>query len=336
MTKCILMPFLGESINQGIILSWLKPVGESIEQGEPFLEITIDKATFVVDADISGVIIAQTANPGELVPVDGIIAVIGDSGEKIPNEASNIKYPNATNNSCLLFRDELDTPKIYSSLSTLNAMRTVIAARMTKSKDEIPHFYVTTDIEMSGCYELRKKLKSEKKRVSYNDMLLKAVGMTLKKFPMVASLYTNEGYIHRDAMHVGFAVAIEPDGLEVPVIRNADKLSLFDIASKAKELATKTRNKKLLPNEFTGSVFTVSNLGGFEVDAFTAIINPGESAILAIGKIKDKPVVEKSQIVIKPIMTVTLSSDHRTIDGVLAAKFNGYLKNLLEAPEQLL
>ncbi|MHC4871381.1 MAG: dihydrolipoamide acetyltransferase family protein [Planctomycetota bacterium] len=335
MAEKITMPSFGKTVDQGIIVQWLKTAGDEIKTGENLLEVTIDKASYLVESPACGTIVCTIAEPGDLVPSNAVIGMIGSADETKPIDLESIKYPKALFDSCLLFRSTLDAPQPNCEVSELNAMRKVIAERMSNSKDHAPHFYVSTKIDMTGCYKLRKKLKAEKKRVSYNDMILKAAGLALAEFPTVAALYENGNYIHRSEMHVGFAVAIEPDGLEVPVIRNADKLSLIEVSEQAKILADKARNKKLLPDDFSGSVFTVSNLGSFEVDSFTAIINPGESAILAIGKIIDTPVAEKGEVIIKPIMNITLSSDHRTIDGVLAARFNGYLKKILESAENL-
>lgn len=335
MTDKILMPCLGTVVEQGIILFWHKKVGDSFKKGESLLEITVDKATYVIESESEGTLLQVCAVEGDLVPSGAVIAVAGNANDKIPQEFCEIKYPKAMLDSCMLYRKKLDGPVSGVVSEPLSAMRKVISDRMIQSKDNAPHFYVTTSVDMSECVELRKRLKSEKIRATYNDMIIKAAALALRKYPAVASVYTPEGYIQREEMHVGFAVAIEPDGLEVPVIRNADKVSLGEISEKSKELAEKARNKKLLPDDFSGSVFTVSNLGSFDVDSFTAIINPGESAILAVGKMKDTPVVVKGEIEIKPMMNIVISSDHRTIDGVLAARFNAYVKSLLESPQKL-
>jgi len=217
----------------------------------------------------------------------------------------------------------------------LNAMRSTIARRMTQSKLAAPHFYLTTNVDMTAAQELRLKLKKEGARISINDMIIKACGLALRRFPRVASVYTPHGYIRRDRMHVGFAVALDNEGLVVPVVRDVDRRTLAEIAADTKALIDKARANRLTVDDYSGGVFTVSNLGTFDVDHFTAIINPGESAILAVGKIVEKPVVLKGEIVIRPMMNITLSSDHRTIDGVLAARFAGCVKELLEKPEAL-
>jgi pyruvate dehydrogenase E2 component (dihydrolipoamide acetyltransferase) len=217
----------------------------------------------------------------------------------------------------------------------MSLMRTIIAKRMALSTRNAPHFYITTAIDMGEALDYRKRLKGEKIRVSVNDMIIKACALALRKFPRMASVYTPAGYVERDRMHVGFAVAVGEDGLVVPVVRDADRKPLSALAEDTRSLIEKARNKQLTTDDYTGGVFSVSNLGTFEVDQFTAIINPGEAAILAVGKIADAPCVFNKELALRPVMKITLSSDHRVLDGVLAAKFNGQVKMLLEKPELL-
>jgi pyruvate dehydrogenase E2 component (dihydrolipoamide acetyltransferase) len=278
------------------------------------------------------------ADTGNIVPSGGILAVLGDEDSEVNMDLLKaVKYPKADMDSCLLLRKKMDDPTGAGPFIPYSAMRQVVTARMTRSKLSAPHFYIGTNVDMSGCMDLRKKLKKEqKKRVSYNDMIIKACGLALRKYPQVASACIDNGYIERDNMNVGFAVALDIDGLVVPVIKDVDKVSIFDVTEQARTLAEKARSNKLLPDEFSGAVMSVSNLGGFEVDSFSAIINPGESVILAVGKIVDTPVVVKGNVEVRPIMKMTLSCDHRVVDGALGARFNGAVKSFLESPEELL
>jgi len=215
----------------------------------------------------------------------------------------------------------------------LSSVRKTIAKRLIGSKAPVPHFYVTTEIDMERAVYLRKSLKTYKKEihVSFNDVMVKAVAMALKKFPRLNASFRGDKIRYYNTIHIGMAVAIE-DGLITPVIRNADKKSLFDIAQESKELVEKAREKKLKPNEYTGSTFTISNMAMFDVENFSAIINPPEGAILAIGSIIKKPVVVDNKIEIRNRMKVTVSCDHRIIDGVTAAEFLQELKTNLEKP----
>ncbi|MHC4884879.1 MAG: dihydrolipoamide acetyltransferase family protein [Planctomycetota bacterium] len=337
MTTRLDLPYLGEPVQHGILQRWFKELGEEVKEGEVLAEVSADKASCLLESPTSGVLLAQLAKPGDLVPVESALGVLGQAGEGIPSNLDGVRYHPAPADACLMYRESIDSPTPKQPPETLSPMRMVIADRMTKSKQQAPHFYVTTEVDMTACIELRKRLKREAKaRVSYNDMILKASALALGRYPQVAALYSDAGYIHRTRRNVGFAVAVEPDGLVVPVIRDTDKLPLVEVAKKAKSLADLARKRKLTPVDFTGGVFTVSNLGSFDVDSFIAIVNPGESAILAIGKVSDQPTVVDGEIGIRPMMKMTLSSDHRVIDGVLAAKFNGTVKQLLENPDELL
>lgn len=328
------LPDLGGAVDQAAILRWIPESGAPFEEGDPLLEVTVDKATIEIPAAAGGRLRHLCALPGDLVPVGGLIAMTGEPDDGIPPAVKEVKYPRARPDFCMYYRSALDRPD--GPADPLDPMRTVVARRMCRSKAEAPHFYVRTVVDMTGCVELRKRLKQEKRRVSYNDMIVKACALALRRHPRVATAWTEGGYVARDRMHVGFAVAVEPDGLLTPVVRDADRLELTELATRSKDLADRARKHRLTPDEYTGGVFTVSNLGGFDVDAFTAIINPGESAILAVGRVADKPVAEDGACKVRPLMEMTLSSDHRVVDGVLAARFNGTVKKLLEAPDALL
>ncbi len=217
----------------------------------------------------------------------------------------------------------------------VSMMRKTIAKRLVESKNTAPHFYITVEVDMKRAIEFRTSLNStEEVKISYNDIIVKAVALTLRKHPMVNASFMGEKIVQYGDVHVGVAVALE-DGLITPVVRNADMKGLAEISFEVKELATKAREKKLKPEEFQGSTFTISNLGMFDVENFTAIINPPEGAILAVGSIIEKPVVEKGQIVVGHRLKLTLSSDHRVIDGAVGAKFLQDLKKMLENPAML-
>jgi pyruvate dehydrogenase E2 component (dihydrolipoamide acetyltransferase) len=337
MIELVRLPHLGKVVNQGIFTRWLKVTGEPVETGEPLYEVTADKVTLEVEAPAGGTLLHCSAHPGQLVPADGIVGVIGPAEANIPPEAAEARYPVAPAECALRFRSALDAHGTECPAQPLSPMRTVVAERMRQSKAEAPHFYVQSVVDMTGCMELRKRLKREERvRVTYNDMIIKACAEALKSYPQVAAVADPAGYLYPKDIALGFAVAVEPDGLVVPVVRCCGQLSLPDLAAETRSLAERARKNRLLPEEAAGSVFTVSNLGGFGVDNFTAIINPGESAILAVGAVIDTPVAFDGTVAIRPMMRITLSSDHRVIDGVLAAKFTRTVKKLLESPSDLM
>ena len=211
-------------------------------------------------------------------------------------------------------------------------MRKTIARRLAESKFTAPHFYVTVEIDMDQAVALREQiLKAENVKISYNDLVLKACAKALTRFPMVNASWLGDKIKAHGEVSIGVAVSI-PDGLITPVVRNADRRSILEISREVKDLATRARDKKLKPDEYVGSTFTVSNLGMFDVCEFTAIINPPESAILAVGAVQRVPVVSGDEIRPGHRMKVTLSSDHRVVDGALAAQFLAEVRRLLESP----
>jgi len=193
-------------------------------------------------------------------------------------------------------------------------MRKTIARRLAESKYTAPHYYVTVDVGMDRAVDLKQQLAEAGTKVSYNDMIVKAAARTLARFPMVNASWSDEAITTHAEVHIGVAVAIE-DGLMTPVVRNADAKSVMEIAAEIRDLATRARTKKLRPDEYMGSTFTISNLGMFDVTEFTAIINPPDSAILAVGSVRKLPVVVDDEIVVGNRMKLTMSSDHRVIDG---------------------
>ncbi|MBS7649666.1 2-oxo acid dehydrogenase subunit E2, partial [Candidatus Bathyarchaeota archaeon] len=221
----------------------------------------------------------------------------------------------------------------------MSSMRKAIAKRMVYSKTNIPHFYVGIEVDMTESMKLRENLMPtiEAKtgvRLSPTHLLVKAVAMALKEHPQINATYDGENIKIFKDINIGIAVGLE-DGLIVPVLRNADKMGFIQIVTEINRLVNNAREKKLREDEFVGGTFTISNLGTFDVDSFIAIINPPETAILAVGKIKDKPVVIDNKIEVRKMVTLTLSADHRVIDGIIAAKFLQRVKSLLEAPYNL-
>ena len=224
----------------------------------------------------------------------------------------------------------------------ISQMRKTIARRLAESKYSSPHFYLTVDIDVERAVELREQLnelaeEQGRAKISFNDLITKACALSLKDHPYVnASYLPDEGEIRKyNQVHMGIAVAID-EGLITPVVRNADRKGLTEIARETRELAERARDRDLEPEEFEGATFTTSNLGMFGIEEFTAIINPPNSAILAIGEIRDTPVVDDGEVVPGKRMKVTLSCDHRVVDGATGAKFLDSVRSYLEEPMNLL
>ncbi len=216
----------------------------------------------------------------------------------------------------------------------LTRMRRIVGERMTKSKQTAPHFYISMDVDMTEVSQRRISLKESGEPLvpTINDFILAAAARALRDFPSLNATFVEHGVQLYSQINLGVAVALE-DGLVVPVIRNADRLSVQELAEQTRELADKAQKKKLLPLDYEGGTFTVSNLGMLGVDSFVAIINPPQCAILAVGRVAPRVVADEEGMMIRAVMTATLSADHRVVDGAIAARFLQEVKRKLENTE---
>ncbi len=220
----------------------------------------------------------------------------------------------------------------------VSPLRQAIARRMTASKQNVPHFYITVEVDMDEAMAWRARINEalgERGKVSVNDLVVKAAALALREFPALRSSYQEGGIVRHDAIHIGIAVALE-EGLITVVLRDADKKPLAQIARESKELVERARSGKVRPEDIEGSVFTVSNLGMYEVEHFIAIINPPEAAIMAVGSVREVPVVKNGQLTVGQRMKVTVSADHRVTDGAEVARFLQVFRRYLENPLLLL
>lgn len=218
----------------------------------------------------------------------------------------------------------------------VSQMRKTIAKRLAESKFTAPHFYLTIELDMDKAIDVRTSLKEQAGvKISYNDMVIKACALALREHPAVNSAWLGDVIRRNQHVHIGVAVAVD-EGLLVPVIRFADGKGMPEIGAEVRELATKAKNKKLQPAEWEGNTFTISNLGMFGIEEFTAIVNPPDSCIMAVGGIRQVPVVKNGEIVPGNVMKVTLSCDHRVVDGASGAEFLNTFKNYMENPVTLL
>jgi pyruvate dehydrogenase E2 component (dihydrolipoamide acetyltransferase) len=221
-------------------------------------------------------------------------------------------------------------------------MRKVIARRLSESKQTIPHFYVSMDFELDGLLKLRADLNAKSPKdgpgafkLSVNDMVIKAAAVTLRRFPAVNAMWTDEAILQFQDVDISVAVAT-PTGLITPIVRKADQKGLAAISNEMKDLAARAKANKLKPEEFQGGGFSISNMGMYGVREFSAIINPPQAGILAVAAGEQRPVVKGGQLAVATVMTCTLSVDHRVIDGALAAEFMQALKGAIEDPLSLM
>jgi pyruvate dehydrogenase E2 component (dihydrolipoamide acetyltransferase) len=219
----------------------------------------------------------------------------------------------------------------------VTTMRATIARRLVTSIGPVPHFFLTTEIEMDKAAEVRRQLNEldPENKISVNDLIIKVAAVALMQHPAVNASFHEKTLRHFERADIGVAVAVE-DGLITPVVRGANAKSVGRIAREVRELAERARSRKLKPEEYTGATFSISNLGMFGIDEFTAVINPPEAAILAVGAMTPKPVVREGQVVVRQTMRVTMSCDHRVVDGATGAKFLQTFKKILENPLYLL
>jgi pyruvate dehydrogenase E2 component (dihydrolipoamide acetyltransferase) len=219
----------------------------------------------------------------------------------------------------------------------LSSMRKVIATRLVQSKAPVPHFYLAIEVNMQRVKELRESanLLDPELKLSYNDVILKACAAALRQNPEVNASFQGESIRYHHRVHLGMAVATDGGGLITPVLRNADTKNLAEVSRESKDLAARARTRKLLPEEYTGSTFSISNLGMMGIDEFSAVINPPEGAILAVGAVTEKAVVVDGRVEAGLRCRLTLSCDHRVVDGATGAKFLQSLKQILENPVYL-
>ncbi|MET4108187.1 pyruvate dehydrogenase complex dihydrolipoamide acetyltransferase [Hymenobacter sp. UYP22] len=439
----IRMPKMSDTMTEGTIAAWLKKVGDKVKSGDILAEVETDKATMELDNYEDGTLLYVGPKEGEAIPVDGILAIIGEEGADVqallggqsggsaapapaaaeaapaaattsapaPAEATPEAAPaqnggrifasplakniakdkgidlstikGSGENGRIVSRDLEAAPAakpapapaaqasqpaqpatvqseyIQAALpeqpkaapaaapaaqpadgtytdTPVSQMRKVIARRLSESLFTAPHFYLTMEILMDRAMEVRTQLNAlSPVKLSFNDMVIKAAAVALKQHPAVNSSWLGDKIRQNKVVNIGVAVAVD-EGLLVPVVRNADGKGLSSIATEVKELAGKAKSKKLQPAEWEGSTFTISNLGMFGIEEFTAIINPPDACILAVGGIKQTAVVKDGQLAIGNVMKVTLSCDHRVVDGATGAAFLQTLKALLEDPMRML
>ena len=421
----ITMPKMSDTMTEGTIASWLKKEGDEIKSGDVLAEVETDKATMELESYEDGILLYIGPKAGESVPVDGVLAVIGEKGadfnkllmaheaksktpevqaagetkvaESVPQVSAAIQTqaptPSAETRTSgsngrikvsplakklagekgydislikgtgdggrIVKRDvesfvpsvpgpskagsevpDIVLPEIvgeerYEEVP-LSQMRKIIAQRLAESKFTAPHFYLTMEINMDKAIEARQSMNEVSPvKISFNDMIVKAVAVALRQHPKVNVSWLGDRIRFNKHIHIGVAVAVE-EGLLVPVVRFADSKTLSHIATEVKNLATRAHEKKLQPEDWEGNTFTVSNLGMFGIEEFTAIINPPDACILAVGGIKQTAIVKNGQLVPGNLMKVTMSCDHRAVDGMAGSAFLQTLKELLEDPVRIL
>jgi pyruvate dehydrogenase E2 component (dihydrolipoamide acetyltransferase) len=265
---------------------------------------------------------------GRIIKSDVEAAIAGGAGPVAGAPAVPARAPQAM--------APVGAPRLEEQRIELSQMRKAIAKRLVQSLGPVPHFFLTTEIDMGRALDMRKSLNERLRegKVGVNDLLIKVVAEALARHPEINASFEGDAIRRHGSVDIGVAVAV-PDGLITPIVRDADRKGLVQISIEAADLVARARNRKLTPEEYIGATFSISNLGMFGIDEFTAIINPPEGAILAVGQTVEKPVVEDGEVVVRRRMRVTMSCDHRVIDGAMGAAFLQTLRAMLENPLEL-
>tara|TARA_Y100000992_G_scaffold2076_1_gene1372 strand:+ start:1956 stop:3221 length:1266 start_codon:yes stop_codon:yes gene_type:complete len=311
-----------------------------VAKAEPLKETSVESPPIIETSSNSN----NSFPPAESIINSGSKA--SPLAKKLAEERGiNLKFVNGTGTDGRIVKRDIDNFQGKSSITgqesfideSVSPMRKVIAQRLAESKFSAPHFYLTVSINMDNAIESRKAINNaiSPSKISFNDFVVKAAAVSLKDHPKVNASWHGDFIRYNNHVHIGVAVAVD-EGLLVPVVRFANEKSLTNIGEEIKTFAKKAKDKKLQPEEWEGNTFTISNLGMFGIDEFTAIVNPPDACILAVGGIQQVPIVKNGEIVPGNIMKVTLSCDHRVVDGVVGSAFLNSFKNYLENPVLLL
>jgi pyruvate dehydrogenase E2 component (dihydrolipoamide acetyltransferase) len=429
----VIMPKMGDAMEEGTLVKWLKSEGDEVSEGDAIAEIETDKVTLELEAENSGTLAQLIADEGQDIPVGEAIAFIQGEGEEVPErdgkaqateeaaeggeeqgggeaqaatateapeeEATETEAPPTTDGRFraspivrrLAQENDLDLSKIEGTgpagriverdvraamergeaqadgraaeapeaaaapqpaaaapeptgapgteLVEPTRMQRIIGERMTQSKQQVPHYYATVEVEMNELMALRKQLNGQLEeqgiKLSINDFVMKACAVALKDYPKLNALWTEGGIELHQQVNLAMAVALEA-GLITPVIKDAANKTLSAISAESKDLATRAREGGLNPDEYQGGTFTVSNMGMFGVESFSAIINPPQAAIVAVSSIVERAIFKDGEVVPASIMKLTLSADHRISNGAEGAQYLAEVKRLLEHPMTLL
>ncbi|MFP3037194.1 MAG: dihydrolipoamide acetyltransferase family protein [Candidatus Karelsulcia muelleri] len=376
MAEVIFMPRLSDTMEEGTVVKWHKKIGDKILEGDILAEIETDKAIQEFEAESNSTLLYIGIKEGETAPVNSLLAILGSENEDISSllkenqtiikknnnkkkifisplakkiafeKGISLENIKGSGNNGRIIKKDIEKEKSNKSDDKItfkkvdhSNMRKIISKRLINSQMESPHYSLFLEIKMDNLIKLRESLNEMNynylKKISFNDLIVKASAIAIKANPKINSSWTEKRILYHKNINIGIAVALE-DGLIVPVISNVDEKSLRKISLEIKEKVIKAKEKKLQSNELEGSTFTVSNLGMFGIDSFTSIINQPNSCILSVGRIKKKPIINNEKIVIGHTTKLTLTCDHRMIDGAVGSDYLKCLKHLLQEPLKIL
>lgn len=361
MPTAVVMPALGMSQDTGKLLRWLVAEGQPVTKGQPLMEIETDKVTTEIDAPASGVLAGVRAQAGADVPVGQVIAVILATGETPQPAASPAGRIVTASPKARRLAQELgvdltavagsgprgeitasdvtqakqSAPAGTGQAEVVGSAWRVMADRLTRSWTSAPHFYLTREVSAHRLVERRRQLQPQLSSITVTDLVIAVVANALRQHPRLNARWEDGRIVSAGQIGIGVAVATDA-GLIVPVLAQADELPLLEIVRRRFDLVTRAQAGRLRPEDVTGGTFTISNLGMYGVDAFYPILNPPQAAILGVGRIADRVIAEDGMPVVRPMLTFTLTCDHRVVDGARAAEFLDTLAGLVvRMPENL-
>jgi len=362
----LVMPRMGATMTEGTVVRWLKQPGETVRADEPVVEIETDKSTVELTAPADGVLGPWLAEVGAVVPIGGPLVVVGaDPAMAAPQptevkaspvakrvaRAGGIDLASLTGSGpggriveedvqrAIAARDSAAQAAAPEEREIPSALRRITAERMAQSFASAPHFYLQVEADASALVAWYQRMTAMASAatpgITYTDLFLLCAARALREHPRANASWDAGTIQHHPAINLGVAVATDK-GLVVPVIHDAGRLTLAEMTQRRSELVTRAQGGHLLPDDYAGGTFTLTNLGMFAVDSFQAILNPPQSAILALGRIKRRPFVIDESLAVRPTLHLTLSADHRVLDGAEAARFLGRLVELIETPQLLI
>lgn len=344
MAKEVRLPQLGQTMEEGTIVNCFIKLGSKVKKGDVIFEIETDKAVLEMESPANGFVKHILVEVGQTLPVGELLLVLGDKDEQVPQSlleslktaAPPVKAepaePQVAN------EVEPQSPPVEATPAEVKIGKTIpltkkqklTAERMLKSKREIPCFYLSVKADVTDLIELRTKLNETRQvKISYNDFIIRAIAIGLQKFPIMTGQLAGDTIKLPDTINIGLAVST-PNGIVVPVVKDAHKKDVKQIAADTAALIEKARSEKLLLTDLEGACTTISNLGAFGIESFIPIVIPGQCSILGIGRITDTCVPENGNVIIRKLMSMTLSVDHKVTNGAYAAQFLDFVRKLLE------
>ncbi len=343
------LPQLAETMEEGIIVKYLVKLGDEVKKGSCIYEIETDKAAMDIESPANGTVKALVAEEGQTLTVGDVVLILGQKDEKVSKKIidslkAKITSRNNQNNDRMKYDTQINATDVLESavppvseaeikpgaVIPLSGFQKITGRRMLQSKHEMPCFYMRVNVDVTDLVEFREKLnRSGDIKVSYNDFIMRAVASGLKKFPIMTGQLDGQAIKLAESINVGLAVSV-PSGLVIVVVKDVSKKDVTEIAHESTRLVEKANKNKLQPADLEGACITVSNLGSYGVESFIPIVVPGQCSILGIGQIIDSCVCDNGDTVIRKLMSMTLSVDHKVTNGAYAAEFLDLIRKTLE------